>query len=286
VIAMLSQKGKKVAMISRGYRRASTGTVVVSNGTAVLEPVGRSGDEPLQIARKFRDAVVIADERRARAARLAVSEFKAEVIVLDDGFQHRALHRDLDIVMLDDSRRFRRLLPAGLMREPFSSLRRADLLVRTSEQPASTEAARRHTKAPIVEARRKAAGLVRADGSAGGGLSMLKGTPCLAFCGIGNPESFRRMLEDLGASLAEWVVYPDHHPYSKQDLSDIARRMEQRSAVMAVTTEKDAARLSAVAPAEAPALYRRCYVLGITMEIVSGAEILAQSVERALRRAA
>jgi len=121
----------KVAVVSRGYRRTSRGTVVVSDGRSVLAAPDIGGDEAFQIARKFPAAIVVVDERRIRGARVALTNFGAKVVVLDDGFQHRSLHRTLDIVMVDAVPGLRRIrmLPAGLRREPVASLKRATIVV-------------------------------------------------------------------------------------------------------------------------------------------------------------
>jgi len=123
-------QGRKVGIVSRGYGRASRGVVVVSDGSSLRADARAGGDEPVQMARKYPAAAVVVGEKRVEAARCAI-ELGAEVLLLDDAFQHRYLRRDVDILVLDSRKDIREepLLPSGLRREPLSSLRRADLVV-------------------------------------------------------------------------------------------------------------------------------------------------------------
>ncbi len=130
IVRTILDSGARPAVLSRGYRRTTTGTVTVSDGVKVLADADRAGDEPAQIARKFPGCVVVVDEDRVRGARFLESAFHPDVIVLDDGFQHRALRRDLDIVVVADGAGGSGLLPSGDGREPESSLRRADIVVK------------------------------------------------------------------------------------------------------------------------------------------------------------
>ena len=127
------EQGKKVAIVSRGFGRASRGTVVVSDGKNILAKAKDAGDEPLYLAQRFNSVIVVVDEQRVRGAQLAVTKYGAEIILLDDGFQHRYLKRDIDIVLMDsqNSPFVTSLLPAGYRREPLRSLQRANAIIWT-----------------------------------------------------------------------------------------------------------------------------------------------------------
>lgn len=130
LIRFYLKAGNKVAVLSRGYQRDTNGTQIVSDGSNLEMTAEESGDEPYQIARKFPNVMVIVDEKRSRAAQIAINRFQPDVILLDDGFQHRGIERQLDIVMIDGRKALDRisLLPVGLRREPLSGLQRANLM--------------------------------------------------------------------------------------------------------------------------------------------------------------
>lgn len=254
IVGMLLRAGAKPAVLSRGYRRATSGTVEVSDGVRVLADADAAGDEPAQIARKFPGCVVVVDEDRVRGAREIERRHRTDAIVLDDGFQHRALGRDLDVVVLGAASE--RLLPAGNGREPERSLRRADFLVLGGGRdhvPAAAAgkpcARMRHeierfsgpaaaadigAPAPDIGARRLAAGRF------------------VAFCGIGNPGSFRATLAGQGLEPAALLEFPDHHRYDAGDLDRIEAERRRAGAQYVVTTEKDASRLAGRSMPAAP----------------------------------
>ena len=247
LVRMLLAERLRVAVVSRGYRRTTSGSFLVSDGTTLSVTAGEAGDEPYQIARKFPRAVVIVDERRARAAAVAVRDHAAQVIILDDGFQHRALGRDLDIVAVDSTKPLRTmpLLPSGLRRDVMRSLERAGVLVYSRcADPA-------HAHEELGEAASAAECCVRADARrcvsiAGTGeipLSALPGSTAVAFCAIGDPLSFRRSIEDAGCTVLDFQTYPDHHEFADADLEMVRVSADERRPDHVLTTEKDAMRL-------------------------------------------
>jgi tetraacyldisaccharide 4'-kinase len=289
LIRMLTQRGEKIAMISRGYRRTTSGTVIVSDGVALRESVERSGDEPFQIARKFPHVYVIVDEQRARGAQLAVDKFGPDVIVLDDGFQHRPLHRDLDIVLMegDGPLSSLRLLPAGVQREPLSALIRADLLAVSSVSGGTVhvQELQRVTKAPVIKVHRKAQKLVALARDREMELSKARGKACIAFCGIGNPGSFRRTLDEIGVEVREFIVFPDHHAYTALDLRGIVESVESNNPDIVLMTEKDAVVWQSSIQ-RTLSLLQMSYYLEIEMEIIEGAELLQLALDGVLKEAA
>lgn len=287
LVKLLTLKGNKVAVVSRGYRRRSSGTVIVSDGHALLETAEHSGDEPYQIAAKFRSAVVVVDAHRYQAAKLSVEKFNVDVVLLDDGFQHRSLHRDLDIVMIDEDQsvRRKRLLPAGLMREPLSSLRRADVLVRSSGDGGNTGDTRRFDSKPVVTVRRIPKTVELIDRSKARPVRDLRDTQCIAFCGIGNPQSFRRTLDETGLHVKEFFIFGDHYPYSQRDMANIEECAKKLATEFVVTTEKDAVRLEGLV-ATMPWLSAHCHFLEIELVVIHGEEILNDRIDQMLRKAA
>lgn len=245
------EKGKRAAIISRGYGRASRGTLVVSDGRTVLANASQAGDETVLMAQQLRQAIVIVDEQRVRGARKAVDDFHAEVIVLDDGFQHRYLKRDLDIVLIDGNRPFfdTGLLPAGYRREPLSSVKRASIVVVTkveheidAEKILNDErlssVPNKFSSSYVPAALRSVFGDVRQS------LEMLKKHSVVAFSGIADSKHFELAIEKLGARILDSISFRDHHKYTKADIRLIVEMFRTKNADMIVTTEKDAVKLS------------------------------------------
>lgn len=289
LVRMLLEENRRPAVVSRGYRRKGSGTVVVSDGTSILADARTAGDEPSQIARKFREAVVVVDEVKARASRVAVEALHADVIVVDDGFQHRALRRDLDIVVVDSTKPLRsmRLLPAGLRREPIGALGRAGVLVYSR----CADASHRH------EEFNEAGGAVRAcmqtlpvrcvrvgDGAASP-VSVLGGKKIAAFCGIGDPESFRRLIEAAGGTVVAFQTFSDHHMFTEHDIEAVRKSAEAARPDLFLTTEKDAVRILGD-PSVAAALPAGTCFLEIEVRIVRGESELRDRVRAVLDRGA
>lgn len=250
----LTEKDVLAGIISRGYKRSTRGLVEVSDGKSLKVTAQESGDEPHQLAMHLPQTVIVVDDRRVRGARYAVQRLGVQAIILDDGFQHRAIHRDLDIVVIDASRSpfSMRMLPAGYRRDTYSSLKRADIVLltrvkRTTAIDRLEERIRRLTDAKIFTSAFNVATFRRAKTKFSVDLESVKGKKAVAFCGIGQPESFRTSLEEIGVHVVSLIPYEDHHPYSRADLALVAAEQEKLSAEYIVTTEKDIARLSGLA---------------------------------------
>ncbi len=229
-------RGKFVCILSRGYGRSSKGFLVVSDGRDIISSSQNAGDEPYLLARACPSALVIVDKNRIRAARFAMIHFRPDIFLLDDGFQHRKLARDLDIVVLRADRPYGNgfLLPAGPLREPKSSLHRADVVwfnhnVRFSEV--------QHINRPTVHVKYKVTGLIDKDGTTY--QPDLTGKHIVGFCGLGTPESFRQTLDRLGAIVAKFLVFKDHHTYTTRDTEKLETLLIESGAEFIVTTEKD-----------------------------------------------
>jgi len=215
---LLQQRGIEFDVLSRGYGRRSTEIAVVDpNGTPE-----QFGDEPLLIARKLRAPVIVGADRY-QAGLLAEKRFSSKLHLLDDGFQHRRLHRDFDIVLLPAEDQRGTLLPTGRLREPLSALKRADAIV--LPEPAETPL---HAKS-VWRARRQME--IAADGR------------LIAFCGIARPQQFFDALQTARQEIAGTLAFGDHHRYAQRDIDRLLALKNQTGAAGFVTTEKDAINL-------------------------------------------
>ncbi|HEY6051017.1 MAG TPA: tetraacyldisaccharide 4'-kinase [Thermoanaerobaculia bacterium] len=246
-------EGRRPAILSRGYGRRSRGAVLVSDGKGGGPLVGplEGGDEPVLLARRVPGAVVAVAGRRVEAAR-AAEAFSPDVFILDDGFQHLALARDLDIVLLDASDPFggERYPPFGGLREPLSALGRAGAIVFTRPGPgAPSPAARQRVLAENWDAPRFTSEIRPAGFSdeAGRPAAAPRG-PIVAACGIARPESFSQALAFLGIRPEETLIFSDHRRYDARDAARIAAAAARHCASAVVTTEKDSVKLAGKLP--------------------------------------
>jgi tetraacyldisaccharide 4'-kinase len=230
----LQSRGLRPGLLSRGYRSLD----------------GAENDEKRVLDRLCPGVAQVQNPDRVAGAERAILEFGCKVLILDDGLQHRRLQRDVEIVLIDALRPwgFGRLLPRGLLREPMSGLRRADLIVitRADQAPAARVAELRRqvaeiTPAPVADIAFEPGMLIDSEGCETP-LSSLTGRVCLAFCGIGNPEGFAATLRSAGIS-AELEVFPDHHHYAAADFERLRRKAEAMGDVALVTTLKDLVKL-------------------------------------------
>ena len=251
----LTGRGRKVAVVSRGYRgRFESGGGIVSDGKTILAGAADSGDEPQVLARLLRGVPVIVGGNRFRAGQRAVSEFAPDVILLDDAFQHLKLQRDLDIVLLNCSRPFGNgyTLPAGELREPPQALKRGDAVILTRCRtatgcPAAKTVGRElavHTRGPVFRTRHVT--VVRRILSAEGDPrpdNTLAGRRVFAFSGVAKNDEFLYTLSGLDCKVAGSMGFPDHHDYTAADLAGVCRQAEKNDVDYIVTTEKDFVKL-------------------------------------------
>lgn len=256
VAGFLARSQKHPVVVSRGYgRKDESKVLIVSDGRSILVNARIGGDEPLLIASKLPDVPLVVGSNRYQAAQHALQQFHADVVILDDGFQHRRLRRTLDIVLVDATDPFGngKLFPAGILREPVSALRRAQAVIvtRVDKKESMTglmDEIRRNTQAQIFTSVHQPIDLV--DCSAGDmkPLSALRGAKAFVFSGIARPLSFTSLLTSLGVNIAAESVYPDHHQYMKSDLAHIFRKAADARVNMIITTEKDMVRLKDLRP--------------------------------------
>ncbi len=233
-------KGKKVCILSRGYGRVSGGTVIVSDGERILASVQEAGDEPFLLAKSLAGVSVIVDEDRVRGGRIAEIRFKPDVILLDDGFQHRRLHRDLDIVTFKSSRPLGNgfVLPAGPLRERLRHLKRADCLWINGDAMGGVDFRKLTGQGKkVINARYVPSGIVDALGRRFP--ADLAGGRVFAFCGLANPFGFKNSLIQAGATIERFLRFSDHHFYSAHDIETIKKAFGESRADCIMTTEKD-----------------------------------------------
>ena len=241
-----------VEAIARFYRERDVRVAIVSRGYG--SETGNN-DEAMVLEENLPDVPHLQGADRVAQALTAVQELESELLILDDGFQHRRLHRDLDIVLLDATQPYfeQHLLPRGPLREPARQLHRAGVVVLTRCDQATVESvseqrcrlARLVPDGIAVEAVHVAIELIGSDGRTAA-LDTVRGQSVFAFCGLGNPAAFRRTLADLGANVVEFVTFPDHHGYTREDVAALARRAGQLpSGGLALTTQKDFVKLRA-----------------------------------------
>ncbi|GMT46477.1 MAG: tetraacyldisaccharide 4'-kinase [bacterium] len=232
-------------ILTRGYKGKGRDSVIVSKGDSPLASWSEAGDEAILMAERLKGAWVIKDSNRYRAGLIANNR---DVFILDDGFQHWRLHRDIDILIVDATNPFGngRMIPLGILREPIAEMKRADIIIinktRKKEDELEKTIRRYNEKAPVFYADYRVEGLVALDGRA---LStdILKDKKVFAFSGIGNPGQFLNLLSELGASVVGHKAFKDHHCYSGRDIRKIIKRVREARAEIIVTTEKDMVKL-------------------------------------------
>jgi tetraacyldisaccharide 4'-kinase len=265
------QRGRRAAILSRGYASESG-----------------PNDEALVLEENLPDVPHYQGVDRVALAAIALEESESEVLVLDDGFQHRRLARDLDLVLIDATSPWGHgLFPRGFLREPASSLRRANLVLLTRcDQVDANQCVRLRQQVnryapvvPIVETRHRATELVNSD-QARESPDFLSRHPVAAFCGLGNPGAFRRTLTDLGAKVAAFRSFPDHHAYTKADVEDLRDWASQQATdCVVVTTQKDLVKLRLSRLGGRP-----LWALRICLHIETGQEHLDHQLESVLHR--
>jgi tetraacyldisaccharide 4'-kinase len=275
-----------VEYVARYYREQGRRVVILSRGYG-----GKAGlnDEALVLKDNLPDVPHLQGPDRATLAARAADEFDAEVLVLDDGFQHRRLARDLDLVLIDATDPWGPgyLFPRGLLREPMVELRRASvvMLTRCNQVEANERGRLREAitqlapKAPIVETRHRPVELVRSDG-ARAKLDRLSGRRVMAFCGLGNPGAFRQTLQDLGANVVGWRTFPDHHGYSDKDVRELHAWASSLPAdCLMATTQKDLVKIR-----RAHWGARELWAIRISVHVESGETMLHRRLDEVIAR--
>lgn len=286
VCRVVAKEFRKVCVLTRGYGRANPQSqVVVSDGNMLLAHEMASGDEAFLLAQSLLGtAAVIANPNREAAGKWAIENLGTEVFVLDDGFQHLRLARDLDLVTIDSTNPFSngRLLPYGRLREPVKSLSRAGAIVltRTDQvedwRQSKTEVERLAPGVPVFSSRMTTASVRGLQGEPQP-LDALRRHALGAFCGVGNPESFFNHLRSEGLTLGYTRAFIDHHRYRQGDVRELVVQAKTNGCEALVTTAKDATKLSALT------LDLPCYVLDINI-VINDEQELINLIQNACKR--
>ncbi|MDY0189383.1 MAG: tetraacyldisaccharide 4'-kinase [Desulfuromonas sp.] len=266
----LSQ-GRTVAVISRGYGGEKGAALrVVCAGDGPLLTAAQCGDEPYLLALRNRQAIIIVAPKRADGIRYALEQFAVDLVLLDDGYQHLAVQRDLDLLLLDSRHPFGNghLLPAGLLREFPQALQRADAVVMT--RYAEQRVPQRCSAKPVVCAKQKLADQAYDLNGKKYPVTLLKKSRCVAFAGIANPDDFFTALTEMGILLQATLPLADHCSYGAETVQKIKAVVEDADILL--TTEKDAVKLSA-ACFDVP-----CCAVPLTFELVAS-DLLQQRIE-------
>lgn len=294
--AHIRDMGYRVVILNRGYRSGWRGQVgVVSDGSKIYMSVTEAGDEAYLLAKNLPGVGVVIGKKRAITGNYAVQKLKAEVIILDDGYQHWELDRDIDVVLIDTINVFGNnfLLPRGTLREPLDNLNRAHACLLTKVDQ-STHDARDgirdiikcyNQNALIVESIHNPRYFIEIEEWYKGirtknttPLEIVQGQKIVALSAIGNPSSFEQTITDVGAEVVEAVRYPDHHDYTMAEMQQVMQMAVDRGAYAIVTTEKDAVKIpSEFIHSDRPL---RVYVLGIEVFFTEGHEELMDFISR------
>ena len=280
----LSGQGRKVAILSRGYRKKEKGfwtrlgerlkgggrpppPRVVSDGRRLLLDSEMSGDEPFMLASNLPDVVVLVDKDRVKSGRYAIRRFGCDTLLLDDGFQYQRLKHTLDLVLVDRTNPFGNgnVLPRGILREPAKNVARARFVCITKARGGDVEALKArirelNPKAGLMACNHDPTALVGAFTRERRPLEALRGMKVVALSGIAAPRSFEDSLERLGATLLERVHFADHHRFSQQEIIDAVNHAAELGADAIVTTEKDAVRMTRIDRSDVPVFFLRIEV--------------------------
>lgn len=281
-----SGEGYAVAILSRGYGgQYGTATLEVSNGHTILASPTAAGDEPYLLAKRLSGVPVILSKKRYLGGLLAHQKFKTHFYILDDGFQHLNLKRDLDLVLMDASNPFGNghLLPWGPLRESINELKRADAFIITRS---GMDASRGDLKGflkkkfpgkPIFSSDHTPEHIVLPNKNRIYPSHVIKGKRVVAFAGIARPEAFEKILIHLGAHVVFFRAFKDHHNFLPDEIEDLIMRKESFKADYLITTEKDWVRLETLRPEYADLAY-----LTIRFEMLLGREAFFRMVKEKL----
>ncbi|MBI2118053.1 MAG: tetraacyldisaccharide 4'-kinase [Elusimicrobia bacterium] len=252
---ILLQENKKVAILSRGYRRKNNSqkSMVVSDGNKIFETPESAGDEPILLAQKLNGVPILVGPDRFKTGAFAIQEFKVDALILDDGFQHRKIHRDLDLVCCDEKiLKTLKIFPRGFLREPIQSLKRADFIVLKSENKSEKKVFQETF--PFLKNCPNAVFSYEAEEIKDTGSNQtflpywLNQKKLFAFSAIANPNHFKKMIENLGGKIIFFKSFPDHHYYNAIELKKMLELAKQNHCLL-ITTEKDAVKLPVDFPA-------------------------------------
>lgn len=289
----LAANGRKVAILSRGYRRKETPfwrrvftqvieqPLVVSDGKHILLDAATGGDEPYMLASNLPGVAVVVDRNRVKAGRYAIKRLGCDTLILDDGFQYQKLKHSVEVVLVDSTNPFGNgyMLPRGILREPARHIKRADIIFLTKcrgDVSAIVDEIRRHNKtAEIVECNHSPKTLKDVWSREEFPLDWLQGKTCCTLSGIASPKGFENSLRRLGSKVIWCERYADHHRYEPGEILYALNRTADMGADALITTEKDAVRFPRFETSPVKCLYLR-----ISIEILKGSENFSDIINR------
>jgi len=290
----LQQKGRTVAILSRGYKSRKTPLWekvlkkkerlprVVSDGKRLLLNSELAGDEPYMLASNLHAVSVVVDKDRVKAGKYAIRKLGCDTLVLDDGFQYLKLGNRLDIVLVDYTNPFGygNVLPRGLLREPVRNIRRAGFIFITKCPPEGAPELKDKLRelnphAEISECRHTSKYLQNVYTREQAPLDTLRGKKIAAVSGIAVPDSFENGLRKLGAEIVHSAQYADHHRYTQQEIIETINQAVEAGAEMILTTEKDAVRFPRIERCDLPVIYLR-----VEIEMLSGSDAFNDWIDR------
>lgn len=273
-----------VEWLARWFRQREVRVCLISRGYGAEE--GSRNDEALELEQKLPDVPHVQNPDRVEAAQMAIEEFETQVIILDDAFQHRRIHRDLDIVLIDalEPFGFDRVFPRGTLREPLAGLQRADMIALTRadmvDAQVRADIRRRveefHPDAPWLELTHAPRALISAGGDEQP-LASLANQRVAAFCGLGNPDGFRHTLDECDYEVAAWREFPDHHNYRRDDVQSLTAWAADANADAIVCTQKDLVKIAVDQLGELP-----LWAVAIGMEFLCGENLLEAKLQALL----
>lgn len=292
---ILLERGKHVAIIMKGYKREFDDIKVVEIGfknEKLQLNTENLGDEALMLLENLnpvttgRGLLVVGDDK-TKSAKFAAGKFKPEIMIIDDGFQHRKLFRDLDIVILNETSGGH-LFPAGKLREPFKNYKRADLIVMNNKFETNVLNENKENKPQVICSYEFEAFLnYRSEVHAN-----YHEKNAIVFSGIGEPSSFKKLLKNHGINIKEFIVYPDHHYFTNKNINDILHKYKESGSDLILTTQKDYVRIKnseLVLNSKSENPYKDIlynyplYYAKIKMQISKNGEILETALNRLLR---
>ena len=248
---------------------------MVCDGKSILLSHEWVGDEAVMMAEKLKNVPIITGSDRFQTGRYSLENFEIDTLILDDGFQHLALRRDLDILLCDHQRPLgnNHLFPAGELREPASETQRADIVCFTRYSGGPVKFSQKFLGSiPQIKTHLRLDSIINMENGDVCDAEDLKNQPVVAFCGIANPEGFRQILEDSQVQLKVFKAFPDHHVYSFQDIKDLEARALGEGGKLILVSEKDAVKLKDIK------FSLPFYKVVIDLEILEGREIFNKKI--------
>lgn len=289
VVLALAEMGARPALISRGYGRRTRGVRIVADGGGLRLGARDGGDEPVLLAERLPGVPIVVGESRYEAGAVAIGTCGADALVLDDGFQHRTLTKNLEILVVSGRAPWGngRVFPRGPLREPLSALARAGLVVVTNPPTAAATSdiahvlRRRGSSATVLSGGYRPTSVRRGDHVRAEPPEALCGRKVLILAGLAAPGGFVATAEGLGAEVAGVAEFPDHHWYTSGDFARVAARVRETGAEAVLTTEKDWVRLREMPRGDVP-----FWVLSMRLDMGADSAALAQALADTLRRVA